>query len=239
MKKELACVWRLAAGDERTQSSRVLHICRRACGKLGRGDQPVPAQTVGASRDDLRLAERRGQESLPFPVLPGYRPMHCLEGLLSGGRTANRTRVYIHALASPAARAFRVPGRLEPGCGFDPNLSGDRRPRRTDQALRLCCTSPPKEGAVNNADYRGGVTCLQDTQLLGACLHASESGGRSRPQAVRGIPDVPIAPPATGPPEGWAAVGSCQPSLFQQGVVGAFAEGFGVGKSQDLGCCRF
>ena len=35
----------------------------------------------------------------------------------------------------------------------------------------------------------------------------------------------------------------CRPSLFQQGVVGAFAEGFGfltsdfgVGKSQDLGC---
>jgi hypothetical protein len=56
------------------------------------------------------------------------------------------------------------------------------------------------------------------------------------------MPDVPVAPPATGPPEGWAAVGSCQPSLFQQGVVGAFAEGFGfltsdfgVGKSQDLG----
>src|SRR5271157_6357542 len=41
-------------------------------------------------------AERRGQESLPFPVLPGYMPMHCLEGLLSGGRTANRTRgIYI------------------------------------------------------------------------------------------------------------------------------------------------
>jgi len=96
------------------------------------GDQPVPAQTVGASGDDLRLAERRGQESLPFPVLPGYRPMHCLEGLLSGGRTANRTIVYIHTLASPAARAIRVPGRLEPGCGFDPNFSGDRRPRRTD-----------------------------------------------------------------------------------------------------------
>ena len=63
------------------------------------------------------------------------------------------------------------------------------------------------------------------------------------------MPDVPIAPPATGPPEGWAPVGFCQPSLFQQGVVGAFAEGFGVltsdfgvltsdfgvGKSQDLG----
>jgi len=28
-------------------------------------------------------------------------------------------------------------------------------------------------------------------------LHASESGGRSRPEAVRGMPDVPIAPPAT------------------------------------------
>ncbi len=96
------------------------------------GDQPVPAQTVGASRDDLRLAERRGQESLPFPVLPGYRPMHCLESLLSGGCTANRTIVYIHTLASLAPRAFRVPGRLEPGCGFDPNFSGDRRPRRTD-----------------------------------------------------------------------------------------------------------
>ena len=35
------------------------------------------------------------------------------------------------------------------------------------------------------ADFRGGVTCLYDTQLLGACLHASESGGRSRPEAVR------------------------------------------------------
>jgi len=52
---------------------------------------------------------------------------------------------------------------------------------------------------AKNADYRGGVTCLYDTQLLGACLHASESGGRSRPEAVRGMPDVPIAPSATGP----------------------------------------
>ena len=33
-----------------------------------------------------------------------------------------------------------------------------------------------------NADYRGGVTCLYDTQLLGTCLHASESGGRYRPE---------------------------------------------------------
>ena len=89
---------------------------------------------------------------------------------------------------------------------------------------------------AKNADYRGGVTCLYDTQLLGTCLHASESGGRSRPEAVRGMPDVPIAPPATGPPGGVGGCRLCRPSLFQQGVVGAFAEGFGVGKSQDLGC---
>src|SRR5208337_518719 len=50
-----------------------------------------------------------------------------------------------------------------------------------------------------NADYRGGVTCLYNTQLLGACLHASGCGGRSRPQALRGMAEVPIAPPATGP----------------------------------------
>src|SRR5271157_5350749 len=63
--------------------------------------------------------------------------------------------------------------------------------------LRLCCTFPPKEGAVNNADFRGGVTCLYDTQLLSACLHASVSGGRSRPE-VRGMPEIPIAPPSHG-----------------------------------------
>src|SRR5271157_3812643 len=104
--------------------------------------------------------------------------------------------------------------------------------------------SPSTNGiGAKNADYRGGVTCLYDTQLFGACLHASESGGRSRPEAVRGMPDVPIAPPANRAPGG---VGGCrlgQPSLFQQGLVGAFAWGFGfltsdfgVGKSQDLGC---
>src|SRR5208337_1176872 len=86
------------------------------------------------------------------------------------------------------------------------------------QELRVCCTFPPEEGAVNNADYRGGVTCLYDTQLLGACLHASESGGRSRPEAVRGMPGVPIAPPATGPPEGWAAFGFVGPACFGGGL---------------------
>ena len=71
---------------------------------------------------------------------------------------------------------------------------------------------------AKNADYRGGVTCLYDTQLLGACLHASECGGRYRPGAVRGMPDVPIAPPATGPPEGWAAVGLISPASFNRGL---------------------
>src|SRR5271157_6120050 len=41
----------------------------------------------------------------------------------------------------------------------------------------LDCKSMRRHGA-KNADYRGGVTCLYETQLLGACLHASESGGR-------------------------------------------------------------
>ncbi len=65
------------------------------------------------------------------------------------------------------------------------------------------------------ADYRGGVTCLYDTQLLGAFLHASECGDRSRPEALRGMPEVSggilrwrphwqrirLAPPAsTSPP---------------------------------------
>src|SRR5271166_2905839 len=70
----------------------------------------------------------------------------------------------------------------------------------------------------NDADYRGGVTCLYDTQLLGECLHASESGGRYRPGAVRGMPEVPIAPPATGPPEGWAPVGFVSPASFNRGL---------------------
>ncbi len=41
---------------------------------------------------------------------------------------------------------------------------------------------------AKNADDRAGLTCLYDNQLLGACLHASESGGRSRPEAVRACP---------------------------------------------------
>ena len=91
-------------------------------------------------------------------------------------------------------------------------ISSDPRSRFGLVCDLLCCRGN------KNADYRGGVTCLYDTQLLGTCLHASESGGRSRPGAVRGMPDVPIAPPATGPPEGWAAVGFVSPASFNRGL---------------------
>ena len=84
-------------------------------------------------------------------------------------------------------------------------------------ARRFFKLSMRRHGA-KNADYRGGVTCLYDTQFLGACLHVPECGGRSRPQAVRGMPEVPIAPPATGPPEGWAAVGFVSPASFNRGL---------------------
>ncbi len=95
---------------------------------------------------------------------------------------------------------------------------------------------------AKNAVYRGGVTCLRDTQLLVACLHAYEPGGRSRPEAVRGMPDEPITHPSTGPPEGGAAAGLVSPASFCiLGVGGALAQGFGlfssdfeVGRSQDL-----
>ena len=103
--------------------------------------------------------------------------------------------------------------------------------------------------ANQDESHSSGRELLYDTQLLGVCLHAFESGGRSRPEAVRGMPDLPIAHPATGPPEGSGpqvqpGVGCRlgQPSVFHQGVVGAFAWGFGlfssdfgVGTSPNLG----
>src|SRR5271157_88758 len=96
--------------------------------------------------------------------------------------------------------------------------------RRTDGRLgdagsgkSPVCLTMRRHGA-KNADYRGGVTCLYDTQLLGACLHASGCGGRSRPEGVRGMPEIPMAPPATGPPEGWAAVGFVSPASFNRGL---------------------
>jgi hypothetical protein len=102
---------------------------------------------------------------------------------------------------------------------------------------------------AKNADYRGGVTCLYDTQLPGACLHAFESGGRSRPGAVRGCQTCQSPSPATGSPDGSGphaerGVGCRlgQPGIYQQGGMGAFAARFGsitpvlgVGTSQYRG----
>ncbi len=57
-----------------------------------------------------------------------------------------------------------------------------------------------------NADDRKGVTCLHDTQPLGACLHASGSGGRQghapRPSTQAAGPLL-LAPSPSG--EGWGA----------------------------------
>ncbi len=60
------------------------------------------------------------------------------------------------------------------------------------------------------------------------------------------MPEIPIAPPSHRAPGGVGACRLCQASLFQQGVVGAFAQGFGlltsdfgVGTSQDLGFLPF
>ena len=60
-----------------------------------------------------------------------------------------------------------------------------------------------------------------------ACMHPSPVATLAlRPSGACQRYQSP--PRATGPPEGWAPVGFCQPSLFQQGVVGAFALGFWV-----------
>jgi hypothetical protein len=82
-----------------------------------------------------------------------------------------------------------------------------------------------------------------DTQLLVACLHAYECGGRSRPEAVRGHARGTNHPPSHWGPGGVDGCRLGQPSLvLHHGVVSAFAWGFvlfssdfGVGTSQDLG----
>ena len=50
-----------------------------------------------------------------------------------------------------------------------------------------------------------------------ACTHPSPVAALAL-EAVRGMPEVPIAPPATGPPEGWAAVGFVSPASFNRGL---------------------
>ena len=73
-----------------------------------------------------------------------------------------------------------------------------------------------------------------------ACTHPSAVAALALgPSGACQTYQSPPQPPAPG---GVGGCRLCQPSLFQQGVVGAFAEGFGVltsdfgvGTSQDLG----
>ena len=98
---------------------------------------------------------------------------------------------------------------------------------------------------AKNADYRGGVTCLYDTQLF--CLLARiRVRWPLSPWGRQGHARRTNRPPSHRAPGGVGGCRLCQPSLFQQGVVGAFAEGFGVltsdfgvGTSQDLGSLPF
>jgi hypothetical protein len=95
---------------------------------------------------------------------------------------------------------------------------------------------------ANNADYRGGVTCLYDTQLPGARLYAFECGGRFCTQAARSMPDVPIALSSHRVPGRVRGCRLGQPGVYEQGGMGAFAARFGsitpvlgVGTSQYRG----
>src|SRR5208337_3631362 len=115
-------------------------------------------------------------------------------------------------LTRPSSATADLPGPTE-GPHLEtfgpPEDDGRGRPHRTrnerhEKLMRKMRAEKDKDDkksmrrhGAKNADYRGGVTCLYDTQLLGECLHASECGGCYRPGAVRGMPDVPIAPSAT------------------------------------------
>ena len=202
------------------------------------GNVAIVSKIGGESR--AALPDRRPRS--PLPRVPGTPYLTAWSNSGKSGRErALRLMAIRQARLEPLA--LSVSGRERMFNGW----AAASEEKRTDFSARVAwfgdilIVAMRRHGA-KNADYRGGVTCLDDTQLPSACLHASESGGRSRPEAVRGMPDVPIAPPATGPPEGWAAVGFVSPASLQQGVVGAFAQGFGlfssdfgVGMSQDLG----
>ena len=103
----------------------------------------------------------------------------------------------------PASRAIAEPGpaplRDRPGPRSSHHTDCSRpgrarlhrcavRPVNTRGSVRPRPMMPGSRAMI--ADYRGGVTCLYDTQLPGFCLHAPECGGRSHPGAVRGMPEV-------------------------------------------------
>ncbi len=82
------------------------------------------------------------------------------------------------------------------GNGSRPSPTTAYRGREKAEGKRQKAKSTMRRHGAKNADYRGGVTCLYDTQLLGACLHAYESGGRYHPAAVRSMPEVSIEDPS-------------------------------------------
>jgi hypothetical protein len=69
---------------------------------------------------------------------------------------------------------------------------------------------------------------LYDTQLLGACLHASECGSRDRLGAVRGMPDVPIAPPQPPGPRTGARLSAWSARRLPTGGYGGVCCAFWV-----------
>jgi len=215
--KSLTCVLWLLRAAKRSQFSRFLHICRRLLASWGKlGDWTAWILREVSRRPGNLDAARSGAAVRPGRTRKvGVRDARRAD---PGGLKSVKTKPKFERCKPLPLSNLRASG-------------GYRRAAKRSQfsrVLHICrCLAASQVELGDNADYRGGVTCLYDTQLLGTCLHPSECGGRSRPQAVRGMPDVPIAPPATGPPErAPGGVGGCrlgQPSLFQQGVVGAFA----------------
>jgi len=158
----------------------------------------IPVSTPGAQKKPLpcdaglRVTGLGVRPSFKFNLKLGLTPQRVCSSLLA--KRCSDTGI-------PPAKRCSDTG-IPPLTPEFPPLSDTGIPPDTGIAPGI----PPRWGletmrrhGAKNTDYRGGVTCLYDTQLLGACLHASECGGRSRPGAVKGMPDVPIAPPATGP----------------------------------------
>ena len=110
----------------------------------------------------------------------------------------------------------------------------------------------PSDGSQVVAGWKKGrsefliLASMTPNFSVPACMHPSPLAALALgPSGACQTYQSPTQPPGprSGPPEGWAAVGLVSPaSFFIQGVVGAFAQGFGlfssdfgVGMSQDLG----
>ena len=135
-----------------------------------------------------------------------------------------------------ASRAWFKSWVFQVTCRTSPCLDGGSSfCRRTDGRLgdagcgkSPVCLTMRRHGA-KNADYRGGVTCLYDTHLLGACLHASESGGRSRPEARQGHARRTNRPPShLGPPRRGGRLSALSAQPLSTGGCGRVCLGFWV-----------